>query len=67
MGQLVAVRSFVAEAAISAWDGHGLKVSVAAWAEAQSTGALADELHCAIKACVEREGLRPAAAPTAGR
>jgi small conductance mechanosensitive channel len=62
-----ALRDPPAAAAISAWDGHGLKVSVAAWAEAQSAGALADELHCAIKDCVEREGLRPAAAPPAGR
>lgn len=49
-----------AAAAVCAYDGHGVKLAVSAWAEAGAAGALADELHCAVKACVEREGLRPA-------
>lgn len=46
---------------VSAYDGHGFKVSVAAWADAAASGMLADELLCALKACLEREGLRPGA------
>lgn len=46
---------------VAAFDGHGLKLTVSAWADARDAGALADELHCAIKTCLQREGLRPAA------
>lgn len=49
-----------AAAAVCAYDGHGVKIAVSAWADTADAGTLADELHCAVKACVEREGLRPA-------
>ena len=48
-------------AAVSAYDGHGLRISVSAWARSESAGALSDELLRAIKDCLEREDLRPAA------
>lgn len=50
-----------AAATVAGYDGHGLKLCVSAWAQTAGSAALADELHRAVKACVEREGLQPAA------
>ena len=55
-----ALQSPAASASVAAYDGHAFRVSVSAWCETAKTGALTDELHTALRLCVENARLTPA-------
>lgn len=55
-----ALQSPPASVSMTAYDGHSFRIAVHAWCATATAGALTDELHAALKHCVETSSLEPA-------